>query len=456
MNKEAEMGKVTRRQFLKGAVGGGAAMAGSIMAPGLLKKVYAQKVKLNVLGISHWVPGAVNVHKEIINEWARKNNVEINIDLAPQCRDIRSTASDEYRGGAVHDVMMLCTFDGASFKNNLEPLDDVADYIQKKYGKFGDVGTYLSFQDGVWVTIPTVIMSHSYPMVSRIDLFREHAGINLLDLFPTDVAKRDKSKVDAWTYDAFLDAAKKLHNAGYPFGNPINKVSDANDWLCPLFLSFGSVPIDKDGNVTIESDETLRALEFMKELTQYMPKDIFGWDDASNNRWIVSGKGSCIQNPPSAWAVCKRTRPDIAAQLWHHDTPSGPKGSYRGALFLNFGVWKWCKEKKAAKELIMYLLERPQQWKMLDAAQGYDMPQLKPMYAHHVWEEEGPPKGTIYNYIPRGDEQLIVGGWPAIPDIGAEIYNRHIVPAMVAKATTGEMSPKEAMKWAAKELEAIS
>ena len=278
------MAEVTRRQFLKGAVAGGTAMAGSIMAPGLLKEAYAQKVKLNVLLISHWVPGAADVHKEIINEWAKKNNVEINIDLAPQCRDIRSIASAEYEAGAGHDVMTLCTFDGGSFKSNLEPLNDVAAYIQKKYGKFDEVGTYLSYQDGVWVTVPTVIMSHSYPMVSRIDLFREHTGINLLDLFPTDFAKRDKAKVDAWTYGAFLKAAKKLHNAGYSFGNPISKISDANDWLCPLFISFGSVPINKDGNVTIESEGTMQALEFMKELVQYMPKDIYGWDDASNNR----------------------------------------------------------------------------------------------------------------------------------------------------------------------------
>jgi ABC-type glycerol-3-phosphate transport system substrate-binding protein len=449
------MGKVTRRQFLKGAVAGGTAMAASITAPGLLQKAYTQKVKLNILFVHHWVPRAADIHREIINEWANKNNVEINIDFVPEGVQIRPIASEEYKAGVGHDVVMFLTSTGTSFKKKLEPLNDVATDIQKKYGKFDELATYLSYQDGIWVTVPTPLMSHSYPMVSRIDLFREHAGINLLDLFPAETTKRDKTKVDAWTYDTFLDAAKKLHNAGYPFGNPISKVSDANDWLCPLFLSFGSVPVDKDGNVTIESDGTLQAIEFMKELTQYMPKLIYGWDARSNNRWIISGKGSCIQNPPSAWAVCKRTRPDIAAQLWHHDTPRGPKGRYRGALFYNFGVWRWCKEKKAAKELIMYLLERPQQWKMLQASQGYDMPQLKPMYAHPVWEEEGPPKGTIYNYNPRGDEQLIVGGWPAPPEIGAEIYNRYIIPTMVAKVTTGEMSPKEAMKWAAGELEMI-
>ncbi|MHC4535959.1 MAG: ABC transporter substrate-binding protein [Planctomycetota bacterium] len=449
------MTKITRRQFLKGVVVGGTVMTGTMKAPGFLKKTYAQKVKLNVLFINHWSPGAADIHKEIINEWAKINNVEINLDFVHQSRDIRSTASAEYRAGAGHDVMTLCKFDGASFKKNLEPLNDVADYIQNKHGKYDEVATYLSYQDGIWVTIPTPIMSHSYPLVSRIDLFREHTDINLLELFPTDFTKRKIAKVNAWTYDAFLDAVKKLHNAGYPFGNPISATSDAGDWLCPLFLSFGSVPVDKDGKVTIESDGTLRALEYMKELTQYMPKDIYGWSNRSNNSWIISGNGSCIQNAPSAWAACKKTRPDIAAQLWHHDTPKGSKGRYRGASYFGFGVWKWCKEKKAAKELIMHLLEKPQQWKMFHAAQGFDMPQLKPMFAHPVWEEQGPPKGTTYNYIPRGDEKLIVGGWPAPPEISAEIYNRFIVPTMVAKATTGEMSPKETMRWAARELEAI-
>jgi len=449
------MAKVTRRQFLKRAVAGGTAIVGSIMAPGVMRKAYAQKTKLSILMQRHWVPRAADVDQEIINEWAKKNNVEITIDMIFESRDLRSIGSAEYKAGAGHDILMFGPFDGTSFKKNLEPMNDVTSYIQKKYGKFNKFATYLSYQDGAWITVPTSIFSHTYPMISRIDLFREHAGINLLDLFPADVAKRDKKKVDAWTYDAFLDVAKRLHNAGYPFGNPISKVSDANAWLCALFLSFGSLPIDKDRRVTIESEETLQAIEFMKELVHYMPKDIYGWDNMSNNRLLISGKGSCIQNPPSAWAVCMKTRPDIAEQLWHHDNPGGPKGRYRGAIFQNFGVWKWCKEKEAAKELITYLLEKPQQWKMLQAAKGYDIPQLKIMGSHPVWEEEGPPKGTIYNYIPRGDEQLIVGGWPAPPEIAAEIYNRFIVPEMVAKATTGKMSPKEAMKWAAMELETI-
>ena len=448
--------KITRRQFMKTVAAGGAAAVGAMAMPGVASKAYAQKSKLSIGLWNHWVPGATDVHQQIIKEWADKNKVDVTVDLlGPQCRDIRTIVSAEARAGTGHDIVAICTFDGIDFRDKLEPVNDVADYLQKKYGPFVEVAQYLCNLKGTWITLPAPTGSHSYPMVTRIDLWREHAGIDVTELFPPDQAKRNERKIKGFHYKEFLKICKKLHAAGYPYGNPISETSDANDWLCPLMLSFGSKPMDEKGNITIESKDTEEALEYLKELVQYMPKEIYGWDDASNNRWIISGKGSCIQNPPSAWTVAKRTRPDIAAQLWHHDTPRGDKGRFRGALFYNFGLWKWSKDKKAAKELLTYLLESPQQWKIFTAAQGYDMPQLKPMYAHPVWEEEGPPKGTCYNYIPRGDEKLITGGWPAPAEYGVGIYSKYIIPVMVGKVTTVEVKPKDAMKWAAKELEML-
>jgi len=35
----------------------------------------------------------------------------------------------------------------------------------------------------------------------------------------------------------------------------------------------------------------------------FLPPDVPAWDDASNNKWLISGKGRLIMNPPSAWAV---------------------------------------------------------------------------------------------------------------------------------------------------------
>ena len=448
--------KITRRKFIKTVAAGGAAIAGAAAIPSVSRKAYAQKSKLSIAMWNHWVPGATDLQKAVIEEWAKENKVDVTADfIGPSATEMLTVASAEARAGTGHDIVVLTTFDGLFFKDKLEPMNDVADYIQGTYGNFDEVSTYISHVDGTWITIPAPTGSHSYPMVTRMDMWKQYADIDVVDIFPPDVTQRKASKVKKFTYDAFLKACEKVHKAGYPYAGPISECSDADDWLCPLFLSFGSVPVTEKGDITIESDATLEALDYMQKLCQYMPKEIYGWNDASNNRWIISGKGSAIQNPPSAWTVALRTRPDVAAQLWHHDTPRGPKGRFRGCLFMTYGLWNFSKNKKAAKDFIKWFLESAQQWRLLEAAQGYDMPQLKPLEAHPVWKEVGPPSGGQYNYIRRGDEQYVVGGWPAPAHIGVQIYRKYLIPVMTAKVTTGEMKPKEAMKWCAKELEEV-
>jgi hypothetical protein len=194
-------------------------------------------------------------------------------------------------------------------------------------------------------------------------------------------------------------------------------------------------------------------IEYLRELAQYMPKEIYGWDDASNNRWLISGKGSAIINPPSAWTVAKRDQPQVAAQVWHHDMPRGPKGRWRGALPFSWGIWSWSKNKQAAKDLLLYLSLKEVQWKLITASQGYDYPQLPSFMTHPVWTEIVPPPGGQYNYPIRGDEKIITAGYPAKQEYGVQVYYKWLLPTMVGKVTSGGTTPKDAVKWAAKELE---
>ena len=133
--------------------------------------------------------------------------------------------------------------------------------------------------------------------------------------------------------------------------------------------------------------------------------------------------------------------------------PAGPHGRFRSGFFSTYGIWRFSPHKHAAKDLLRHLLQHEQQWKLLHAAQGQDRPALKAFASHPVWTEAGPPPGGLYNYVPRGDERLMVPGWPATPEIAAQIEGRNVIPRMIARAATGRMTPKEAMQWAARELE---
>jgi len=442
------MAEQTRRKFLKTAAMGAAAL--SVPA---FPHVSRGAGKLGLGLWDHWVPGTNTALKAIIEEWGKANNVELQIDFITTIGNkLQLTGAAEARAGSGHDIMTFWRWDGAAHKEKLEPVNDVAETIQKKYGNFDPNATYLSRQEGQWITLPSPIGSHTYPLETRMDLWKQHAGIDVVDIFPADVKKRNKTKVDGWDWKKFLEGAKKVHAAGFPFGASIAENSDSNSWLAPLFLSFGSVAVTEKGEISIESDATLAALEYLKELTKSMPPDIYGWDDASNNRLLISGKGSAIFNPPSAWAVAKRDQPAVAAQVWHHDAPRGPKGRFRGSVLYTWGIWKFSKNKAAAKDLLVHLSSKEVQWKLIAAADGYDVPQLPAFYDHPVWTEIGPPKGGQYNYMIRGDERVIVPGWPAKPDIAVQIDGRWVLPTMVGKVTSAGIPPKEAMKWAAKEI----
>jgi hypothetical protein len=438
----------TRRTLLKTTT----AVAGAALAAPYVKTAHsAGTLKLGMW--DHWVPGANDVLVKMCQDWGAANNVEVTLDFITTIGEkLQLTAVAESRARTGHDIYSLPTWYVTVVKDSLEPLDDLVAELAEQYGPYNDTANYLFQHDGEWKTLVAPTGSHTYPMVSRLDLFKDVAGIDLKALFPA--GPRDQAMIDAeWTYPKFLEAASKLFAAGHPFGASIGPNTDSQDWLGPLFLSFGSQMVDADGNITVDSDETRAALEYMKQLTAVMSPDVYAWDDAGNNRWIISGEGSCIQNPPSAWAVAVRDQPEVAKELWHHDTPSGPAGRFCGSLPYGWGIWNFSQNVSAAKDLLRHLSQKEQTEQLVDASHGYDLP-LRPSFLDFgVWEKEEPPAGTLFNYPSRGDEQIVVAGFPAPPAIATQIYNEGLIPNMVARVTQTGESVDDAIFWASEELE---
>jgi hypothetical protein len=271
-------------------------------------------------------------------------------------------------------------------------------------------------------------------------------------MFPA-APRRDQALVDAWDWNLYLSSAEKLFKAGYPVGLPMGQTADTYDWISVLFRSFGSVFVDEKDNIKVDSDETRVALEYVKKLLAVNPPEVYAWDDAGNNKWLISGKGSSIFNPPSAWAVAVRDNPKVAEQCWHHDIPRGPKGRFAPYNVQVYGIWEFSKNKGAAKALVTHLSQREQVQQLVSASHGYDIPAFQSFANFDTWAKEGPPQGTLYNYPLRGDNASDVVGYPARPDVASQITEQVVQPLMVAKVTAGGESFDSAIKWAASELE---
>ena len=302
--------------------------------------------------------------------------------------------------------MDFSAWEPSRYENSLEPVDDVMKEVLARNGPVGPEYEYLAKPKGKWLAIPGIRGTLVPDGVQPRRLLKEHAGIDLLAMYPAGA--QPTKAAEGWTWDAFLTAAEKCHKAGCAFGLPLGATSDSVEWLGAFFRAYGAEVVDAKGNITVKSDAVRQALEYLKRLAAFLPPDVGAWDNASNNKWLVAGKGALIFNPPSAWAVAKRDAPQVAEKLWTHAMPKGPKGRFVSVLPRFHGLWNFSKNKSAAKSLMLHVSSRAAAEKLVDACQGYDLPPYVKFNDFKTWDEVSPPKGTLSHYPNRGDQVSII------------------------------------------------
>ena len=163
------------------------------------------------------MPGANNTLTKLCNEWGAKNNCEVKIDyITSQGEKDKLTAAAEAQAGTGHDIMSHRDWNIRIHQNVLEPLDDVVGALIKQYGPISPVAEYLAKIKGTWRGLPTTVGSQVKPCCSRFDLYQQHAGIDVREMFPADESKWDKAKIDNWTWDTYLTSAQKLYQGRLP------------------------------------------------------------------------------------------------------------------------------------------------------------------------------------------------------------------------------------------------
>ena len=83
----------------------------------------------------------------------------------------------------------------------------------------------------------------------------------------------------------------------------------------------------------------------------------------------------------------------------------------------------------------MFLSQRSSVEALVTASRGYDVPLYEKFRDFKVWDEEGPPKGTLHNYPPRGDTVLSIACAPAPPKIANQMYAQATMTKLVAHCT---------------------
>ncbi len=433
-----------RRHFLAAST----AMATTLATPFVRDANAAGKLSIGFW--DHWVPGANAACTSVVQEWAAKERVDVTIDYIPsQGNKNLLTIAAEAQAKSGHDILAMPTWWPHAHADQVESCNDIMPQLIAQNGAVNGTVEYLGKLGDKWLGVPATIGSQIKGPCTRIDLLKQHAGIDIQALYPAGAAP----KADSWNMETYLKAAEACHKAGVPFGVGLGETTDSVDTAGAFFQAFGAELVNAKGELTVKTDAVRQALEYLVKVAKFYPADAPAWDDGSNNRWLVSGRGALIMNPPSAWAVAKRDAPQIAQQCWSHGMPAGPKGRFAPFLPYFWNIWSFSQNKPASKSLLVALSQPAAVAKFVAASGGYDIPSFEKLTTLKTWAEEGPPVGTLYHYPnPHNHQTLSIAASPAPPKIAQQIYSQATLTKMIVRHLQGEPMERT-LSWVESEVE---
>ncbi|MGN6572361.1 MAG: ABC transporter substrate-binding protein [Pseudolabrys sp.] len=431
------MGRVTRRRFLQ-TTGLGIAAA-PVLSPFVAKEAFAADKALSIVQWAHFVPEYDTWFDNFAKEWGKKNNVAVTVDHIP-VQNVPARAAAEASAQSGHDLFGFNGAGGAHlYKKFFLDVADLVKETEKKYGPVSVIGKQLGYNaDGTWSAFPDFYIN--FPGMYQKSLWGE------IGVTP-----------DTW--DNVRTGGAKLKAKGHPVGISLGHSNDPSTTWRGLLWSYGAAIQDAAGKkIVLNSKETVEAVKYVAALyKEAMTPEVLSWNDSSNNQYIASGVGSYIINPISAYRTTQKSNKKLADDIFIIEPPKGPAKRFMGAASEFYGIWKFAKNKDAAKEFLRhYSANWPEAFK---ASEGYNNPCFaglvpKPMPILGNDPTSTPPDKL--KILQDSDQWSAIPGYPgpATPAMD-EIYYQFIINDMMAKTATGQLGAEDSVKWATQQCEGI-
>lgn len=436
---------VTRRRFLQAALTATVATStqGCRRAPrgatASRRTRSSRRALLTILQGSHSITGYDRwFDTRYIERWGRENDVDVTVDHVPVGRLV-DVAAAEAAAQSGHDVVAFLA-PPAVFEDQVIDHRDIVDEAQGRFGGMTGLaqrstynprtGKYFGFCDN-WAPAP---------VLWRTDLW------GALGAEPV-------------TWGDVLSAAPKLKLAGHPIGIGMGQDLDSNMALLSLMACFGSFVQDDRSTVVLNRPATIEVVKFAAALFRNgMNDEIFGWDSASNNRFLEAGRGSLIVNPISALRSAQRNQPELAESIGVAAIPDGPAGrlAMPGAISI-YSIWKFARNPEPARRFLVDLASNSRQ--VLHHTELMNLPSLEgvvPELGRLLLDDPGSrPAGKLAALADASAWSTNVGHpGHANPAIG-EVVNKSLIPQMFAMTAKRQASAAEAVKWADDQIRAI-
>ena len=151
-----------------------------------------------------------------------------------------------------------------------------------------------------------VLTDYMLPHRSGAWLLRQASEEGLLDATPALVVTAHPSPRDT---DGFLKLCKGLKEKGTPPGFALgNATGDGNTWCQWIVWAHGGKLVDANNKVVIDSPETIKALEYVKELYSTFAPGTLSWLDPNNNKAFLDEQISLTNNGISIYYAAKTSK----------------------------------------------------------------------------------------------------------------------------------------------------
>ncbi|MBJ6133041.1 carbohydrate ABC transporter substrate-binding protein [Ochrobactrum sp. Q0168] len=426
---------IRRRTFLTGTASlvGAAGLSGLGIRPSFAAEPDYKPEAGASLRVLRWTPfvkGDEDSWLANTKKFTEATGVEVRIDKE-SWEDIRPKAAVAANVGSGPDIVM-CWFDDAhQYPDKLVDLTELGTYLDGKYGGFYDGLKGYATRDGKFIAMPLTAIGNA--IVYR-DSHMKAAGFSE---FPQDTK-------------GFLELCKAMKAKGTPAGFPHGKaVGDGNNYAHWLLWSHGAQMVDESGKVTINSPETIAAINYAKELYKTFIPGTESWLDINNNRAFLAGQVSLTANGVSIYYAAKNDPKlaEFAADMRSTNFPIGPVGkSVELHQTSSLLLFKHSKYPEAAKAYIKFMMEADQMNAWLEGSSAYCCQPLKAFADNPVWKSN-----PIHAPYARASETLRPNGYAGpLGYASAAVMADYVLVDMFASAVTGAATPEEAVASAEK------
>ncbi len=448
---------MSRRSVLRhGTVAGLSAAVGAYASTGRAATLVQSTPTVNISGTSlnilqwqHFVPAFDDWFTTFVEEWGTANGVAVQLDRI-NTADIPATFAAEISAGQGHDIVEHI----ASLPQYEESVLDLTDLVQEATNRHG-------------TQLDMCVKNSFNPTTGKFYGF--------VHGFAPDPANYRKS---LWTgvgmengpstFDELLSGGTEIWNSqGVQMGIGMSQEIDSNMAAQAMIWAFGGAVQDESENITINSAETVAAVEYMKSLFESaMTPEVFGWNAASNNQLLVAGQASYILNSISAYRTAQEQQPETAEDIFFGTPLIGPGGEERalahGHAVFNSMIPTYAANPDTAKEFLLHLVANYQA--ASEASKLYNFPAFPDAFPG-LSNDGGPldndPNGSVppdkLAPMKTANDWTVNLGWPGPANamIG-ECFNTFVLSDMMAKASRGDMSPADAVAEADTKLNEIA